>query len=292
MGAIDPNTKFRANPDLQPAQEVTAQQIADTGGGSSLIIKDTTGHTVTTVGTIIAEAGLTVGGSAGSATLTPSGSPLTVTDDTTTVTSTGEIEFTSGATVTDAGGGKAQVAISGGALTVQDTNGNTETAVGTLTFETGTVGSGGANKATYTPPGGGGASVTVSLTSAQLKALNSSPFTIVAAPGAGKTIIPTFVEYDFTFGSVAYSNLNGTDGLSYAGALNAPVDINFNSGNAQLYVLVNGLVADGFAFVAPTAGLPISDAVNQALVLQSSVDWTDGDGTLIVTVAYYVSTNA
>ena len=74
MGAIDPNTKFRANPDLQPAQEVTAQQIADTGGGSS----------------------------------------LTVTDDTTTVTSTGEIEFTSGATVTDAGGGKAQVAISGG----------------------------------------------------------------------------------------------------------------------------------------------------------------------------------
>lgn len=115
MGAIDPNTKFRANPDLQPAQEVTAQQIADTGGGgSSLTLQDTYGHTVANAGTIIAEAGLTVGGTSPTATLTPTGGATGTMTLFGTVANVGTVVAGSGITIIEDGAGIALISASGG----------------------------------------------------------------------------------------------------------------------------------------------------------------------------------
>lgn len=54
--------------------------------------------------------------------------------------------------------------------------------------------------------GGGGTTITVTLTPSQLQNLNSSPVTIVPAPGAGQAIVIQSIETHLTFNSVPYSN--------------------------------------------------------------------------------------
>jgi 2-methylaconitate cis-trans-isomerase PrpF len=52
-----------------------------------------------------------------------------------------------------------------------------------------------AGDGTFKAAGGGLQTVTVTLTSAQLLNLNTSPVTIIAAPGAGNAIIPLLMGF-------------------------------------------------------------------------------------------------
>jgi hypothetical protein len=113
---FDPNYPWKLG-DTTMAQgggvSVDTGNSGSTGGGVTLVFSTTDG--VTTVDPTIELTFL-------DATLTDLGggnaeialSPISVTDGSTTVNPASEIDFTSGATVTDGGGGVAQVAITGG----------------------------------------------------------------------------------------------------------------------------------------------------------------------------------
>ena len=52
-------------------------------------------------------------------------------------------------------------------------------------------------------------SATVSLTQAQIIALNATPIQLVAAPGAGKAIVPLMIEFFHDYAVAAYTNAGG-----------------------------------------------------------------------------------
>lgn len=89
---------------------------------------------------------------------------------------------------------------------------------------------------------------TVTLTNAQIKALPTTPFTIVAAPGAGKILWPknTLLLFNYT---APYTNINGVSGLyaSITGLTGSTVVQNDSSLNA----------VSGRGFYDPTTGITL-----------------------------------
>jgi hypothetical protein len=137
--------------------------------------------------------------------------------------------------------------------------------------------------------GGGGALqvARVEVTSAQLLALVETPVVLVAAPGAGKVLVPISVAWQYKFGTAPYDAPGSAtvDYSSLAGDISGPgigsgcLDQSSNQFNF-LAIYLNG----------PN---PQSTAENLALVLANeagSGDFSQGDGTLTVTIAYYVVT--
>lgn len=61
--------------------------------------------------------------------------------------------------------------------------------------------------------GGGLSTATISLTSAQIKALDVTPITLVAAAGAGKIIRPITFDLAYTFGTKPYGSVGGSASL-------------------------------------------------------------------------------
>ena len=118
---------------------------------------------------------------------------------------------------------------------------------------------------------------TATLSSADILALDSTPQTLVAAPGAGKFIVPHKVVAQYVYGTVAYVVGAQPDvtweGSSVAGTLS----LNLSGG------------ADVLCFITPAMSNanPV-DIVNKALTLSAGDPLTDGDGTLTVTVWYSV----
>lgn len=121
---------------------------------------------------------------------------------------------------------------------------------------------------------------TVTLSSADILDLHNTPVKLVAAPGAGKWVSLKHVDAYLTFGTVPYTvidppRIGYTDGAVYgglpAGLLTGTADGMFSSP----YVSVG-------TFAATTA-------VNTALSLYADGSpFTDGDGTLTITVWYSI----
>ena len=133
------------------------------------------------------------------------------------------------------------------------------------------------------PAGGAVQSVTVSLSSAQLLALNTSPVTIVPAPGAGSYILVLVTSYELIYGSSPYSLAGDPPGLAYGGNATYPADEGWNvssfTGSSSSVAFVTGPGSIGF--------VPTSNVSNQPVKLVADIgNPTSGNSTGKVTVLY------
>lgn len=131
--------------------------------------------------------------------------------------------------------------------------------------------------------------VKVNLTNAQLKAINSTPITVVAAQGANTVIVPLYAAAKFVYGgNNAFTGSNALD-LFYVNA----------SGRASITGVLSSPAMTGTATVyatnpaasQSTATVGLMD--NVALVLSAAGNYAANaanDNTVIVTLAYYVAT--
>jgi hypothetical protein len=107
----------------------------------------------------------------------------------------------------------------------------------------------------------------ITLTAAQLNALNTSPPTLIAAPGAGKLIVPFGFAQSVIFGTVALTTGVGTTfGPNYSGIATALIP------NGTLFapgqVFSSKFIYTPSAFSAVVALMPGAD--NTALVLNGA----------------------
>ena len=116
----------------------------------------------------------------------------------------------------------------------------------------------------------------IALTSAQILALNTTPITVIAAPGAGKVIAPISVIFNSIYNTITYVN------------------------NTSVAVKINGVAGNGFAigglasYTAIYLGSPPAAQEmleNAALVVMTQTgNTTTGDGTATVGVYYKIHT--
>lgn len=118
--------------------------------------------------------------------------------------------------------------------------------------------------------------VTVSLSSAQLTTLNSSPITAIAAPGAGKVIVVDEVLGAFTYGGTQYTGFGNTElqeETSFTSISQA-----LSAANIKGTVDVN---QSNFAITGVTL------VVNKAILLRNGTgDYAAGNGTAKFFIRY------
>lgn len=116
---------------------------------------------------------------------------------------------------------------------------------------------------------------TLNLSSAQILALNSTPQTLVAAPGAGKIIMPLRYVWQYTFVTAAYAT--NTSLRAMYSAMNSDTLVNLAA------------VASALGFYDATANTTPVD--NTALKISvSGGDPTAGDSTVKIQVYYKIHT--
>jgi len=117
--------------------------------------------------------------------------------------------------------------------------------------------------------------VKVSVSSAEILALNATPKSLISAPGAGKMVVPLAVSFRLNFVSVAYTtNLNLR--LRMNGTLTQ------NAG-------ILGLGATAYSLQPLAGGVFSTDITNTALTLDIATgEALAGDSTLDVYITYCI----
>lgn len=121
---------------------------------------------------------------------------------------------------------------------------------------------------------------TVTVTSAQIKTLNSVPTTILAAPGAGFGIVVNTIVFNMVFGTTQYAS-GGVVSVTYTG----------NATN----LLATTLAANQITSATSTRNWIPGAAGQNTILLNTGLDikaatgdFTTGDGVLNVTIEYKV----
>jgi hypothetical protein len=130
-------------------------------------------------------------------------------------------------------------------------------------------------------------SVTVSLGSAQLLALNTTPVTIVPAPGVGKYTLVLGVSYELIYGSAAYGNID-SPGLFY-GSFNGSASYGIENSSAAAVFGQSGNAVGRGRVQGGVVSLR-SVVENTAVVFADDAGWTTGNGTGSITVFYVTLT--
>jgi hypothetical protein len=122
-----------------------------------------------------------------------------------------------------------------------------------------------------------------SLTAAQIKALYATPLSLVAAPGAGKIIVPIEIFAKYTFGTTAFTGSNALEfrytsnnGAKFSTDINASFLLSASGTN---YRSMKALHTE----LVPVVNAPLTISV-------PSADPAQGLGVLEVSVAYRVIT--
>lgn len=124
------------------------------------------------------------------------------------------------------------------------------------------------------------ANVTVS--SAELLALNATPKQLVAAPGAGKALILVDAQLDLPYNSAAYAGIAAGEDL----------EIRYTNGSGQLVATVEttgflDATASAYRHIYPASTAAIAPVENAALVLDLAVgEITTGNSPLKLRVRY------
>lgn len=127
--------------------------------------------------------------------------------------------------------------------------------------------------------------VAVSLTSANILALMTTPITLVAAPGVGFTIVPTMIVIKFFGSGVAYTDVGGAVTFSN-GSMSAAL-----ASNAIFLVTVSPnrrIQTFPWPGATDTAGNPPSDDNAALTISKITNNFAAGTGTATILVWYYV----
>lgn len=136
-------------------------------------------------------------------------------------------------------------------------------------------------------PGGPLVAVTT-LTSAQLLAIHTTPVQVVAAPGAGKMILPLQLMLNYTFVTTAYTDGGGNLTVYPNGAA---ADYWWRRASTGFWTLTaSQLVTYGGGTASVGAGIiPAAPYSNVSLLINNdTANPTLGDGTLTVVIVYVV----
>lgn len=126
------------------------------------------------------------------------------------------------------------------------------------------------------------ATANVTVSSAELLALNATPKQLVAAPGAGKALILVDAQLDLTYNSAAYAGI----------AAGKDLEIRYTNGAGQLVATVEttgflDAAASAYRHIYPASAAAIVPADNAALVLDLAVgEITTGNSPLKLRVRY------
>jgi hypothetical protein len=136
------------------------------------------------------------------------------------------------------------------------------------------------------------ASATVSLTSAQIKALYDTPVQLIAAPGAGKLVIIDSILWDIAYGTTQYT-AGGVLAAQYGNTVHGAGPV---ASGTLAAASLNGVAASGFLSNGGIAGgLSVSKtaSLNTAVYLSNqTADFATGDSTATLYVRYRVVTPA
>lgn len=125
-------------------------------------------------------------------------------------------------------------------------------------------------------------SADVTITTGQLLALNATPKTLVAAPGAGKIILLEDAQLFLDYNSAAYAGIAAGEDL----------EIRYTDGSGQLVATVETdpfltATADAYRHVRPATTAAIIPVANAALIMcLASGEITTGDSPLKVRLRY------
>lgn len=121
--------------------------------------------------------------------------------------------------------------------------------------------------------------VDVSLTAAQIKALLTTPITLVAAPGAGLSIQLLQVLASMTFNTVVYTNAT-------ADAL----EVRYTNGSGTLLASVSNslLVSSASTSEYSNGSSPVTPVDNAAVVVRMAHNPTLGNSPIVIRVYYRV----
>lgn len=124
----------------------------------------------------------------------------------------------------------------------------------------------------------------VTITTGQLLALNAVPKQLVAAPGAGKAIVPVDIQVMLDYNSAAYAGIAAGENL----------EVRSKDGTGQLFATIesDGLLdatTDQYRHINPVAVAATTPVTNEALVMcLASGEVTTGNSPLKVRVRYRV----
>ena len=142
----------------------------------------------------------------------------------------------------------------------------------------------------YTPDTGPNATVTsltqtatISLTSAELLALNTTPVTIVPAPGSGNIVVIESIITTLDYGSTTYADSGTNTGLYYTNSSGLAID-------STLYNCFTAAASEIKSSFAPSLLHAQSGLLNAPVVLTGSANMTTGNGAGKVTVTYKIIT--
>ena len=121
----------------------------------------------------------------------------------------------------------------------------------------------------------------MSISSSEIKTLNASPKELIAAPGAGKAIIPMGITYSFTYGTTQYTAGNNIR-TSFSTTTGAALDAGI--GGAQIIAAANSITNCAQPF-----GNDDNIVENDSIILRNiGTEYATGDGTLKVFMTYKV----
>jgi len=115
----------------------------------------------------------------------------------------------------------------------------------------------------------------VNVSSAEILALNSTPVTLVTAPGAGYVLMPINAIAKLNFGTIAYDGTNDDPVIKNQG----------DGGYSIVFSSLLSEIADKIMF-QPLGNSTVARTANTALVLTEDVDPTLGDGNLDIYLWY------
>jgi len=126
----------------------------------------------------------------------------------------------------------------------------------------------------------------ISLTSAQILALNGTPVQVVAAPGAGLRIVPYLSVVHFYGGTVAYTNGGGGFPELLVGSAAYP----FTDAAIFLVTVAPNRRSQsmGFAEVLDTAANPPTSENAALTISKATAEFAAGNGTARVAVYYTI----
>lgn len=146
--------------------------------------------------------------------------------------------------------------------------------------------------------GGGGVtlnSVTVTVTSAELLALEATPVTLLAAPAANKTNLIQYILLAYNFVTTPYTIANADNALTigYVGTSFATEDYTAAANATDLLDQSANTAASGgsnrLAILSPKLPFTVQDNAIELSLGGTTPNLTLGDGTLDVTLYYVVA---